>query len=663
MKPQYICHSDFADLSPINLFHKQGAPKNFPSPEAHLINRHILYRRKVSLNSTENAVLRITADDYYKLYVNGKFVTQGPAPAYPHHYYYNEIDISDYLCEGENTFAVHTYCQGLINRVWVSADNRQMLWLSLDVDGETVLVSDTDWKCTDHTGYSELGVICHHNTAFREFFHSASPEERFFDVDFDDSAWANAAVYQHADYHLVKQPTKQLTFETLQPAFREQIGDTVRVIFEREVIGYLHLTAKGKKGDVVSIRYAEEQDDEGAARYMLRCKCHYEDQWELSGGEDVFRPYDYKAFRYVDIVCPEGVTIGEISMNARYYPYEKTAVYKTENPDLKRILKLCEDTVKYGTQELFLDCATREKGQYLGDLSVAGRSHAALTGDTTMFKKAIRNFCDSSFICPGIMAVSTSSLMQEIADFSLQLPAQVTWVYAMDGDLDFVREVEPYMTGLYRYFLGYANQEGLVDNVTEKWNIVDWPQNLRDGYDVELTNPIQPGVHNVINAFWIGLLEAMDEIYSLLGMPETGMTEKVKKAFIDNFYSKETGLFCDTPALTHAAVHSNLLPLLFEIGTEDEALRDRLIDFVASKRLTSMGVYMAYFTLAAMKKHGRDDLVEKLATDPGCWLLMLSEGATTTYEAWGKDQKKNTSLFHPWATAPLIIFAEGVRAY
>ena len=64
----------------------------------------------------------ITADDCYKLYVNGKFVTLGPAAGFYFHYYYNEIDITDYIRAGENTVAVHTYYQGLINRVFVSGD-------------------------------------------------------------------------------------------------------------------------------------------------------------------------------------------------------------------------------------------------------------------------------------------------------------------------------------------------------------------------------------------------------------------------------------------------------------------------------------------------------------------------------------------------------------
>ena len=76
-----------------------------------------------------------------------------------------------------------------------------------------------------------------------------------------------------------------------------------------------------------------------------------------------------------------------------------------------------------------------------------------------------------------------------------------------------------------------------------------------------------------------------------------------------------------------------------------------------------MGVYMAYFTLAGLKKEGQTELCLELATADTSWPNMLAEGATVTFEAWGKEQKTNCSLFHPWATAPLVIFAVHVRVY
>ena len=155
----------------------------------------------------------------------------------------------------------------------------------------------------------------------------------------------------------------------------------------------------------------------------------------------------------------------------------------------------------------------------------------------------------------------------------------------------------------------------------------------------------------------------MDEFYTTLGMEVTGRVKKAKESFVKEFYDEKTGLYCDWGSKTHSAVHSNILPLLFEIGTEKACVRDRLVEFISEKGLESMGVYMAYFALAAVKKAGREDVLIKLATSEGAWLNMIKEGATATYEAWGKDQKWNTSLFHPWAVAPLVVFAENVRIY
>ena len=107
----------------------------------------------------------------------------------------------------------------------------------------------------------------------------------------------------------------------------------------------------------------------------------------------------------------------------------------------------------------------------------------------------------------------------------------------------------------------------------------------------------------------------------------------------------------------------DIFSLLFGIGTDKDVIRTALINHIKSKRLKSMGVYTAYFALAALKLAGEYDLCIELATDNDAWLNMIADGATLTFEAWGKDQKWNTSLCHPWAVAPLIIFTDGVTPY
>ena len=93
MKATPICHPDFAELEPLHVWHKEHAAYEQPHHPEHLKNRHILFRKRFVLPEFDpkknRALLRITADDYYKLRIIGAFVTQGPAPAYPSAYYYN----------------------------------------------------------------------------------------------------------------------------------------------------------------------------------------------------------------------------------------------------------------------------------------------------------------------------------------------------------------------------------------------------------------------------------------------------------------------------------------------------------------------------------------------------------------------------------------------
>ena len=103
---EFICHGDFAELVPVDVYGKEMAERELPEHPESLKNRHILYRRRFTLGAFDRAVLKISADDYYKLYVNGRFIAMGPAASYPHCYNYNEIDISEYLLKGENVIAV-----------------------------------------------------------------------------------------------------------------------------------------------------------------------------------------------------------------------------------------------------------------------------------------------------------------------------------------------------------------------------------------------------------------------------------------------------------------------------------------------------------------------------------------------------------------------------
>lgn len=664
MQGKFISHELFADLKPINVFHTEYPQVTVPNATEKYADKHVLFRKKFNAGGDLfKAVLKITADDYFKLYINGEFVTQGPPPSYPQAYYYMELPVGRFLRSGENVIAVHTLYQGLINRVWVSGDNRESLWAELVVNGEVILATDESWKCKISSAYEPMAIVGY-DTQYMELFDSCSEDVGFEKENIDDSKWQNAKIKKYNDYNLIKSPIKPLEIYEVEPKTIRKTENGYFCDFGQEAIGYLVVTAKGKKSDEIIIRQGEELNDDGSVRFELRSNCRYEEKWILSGGEDTLDQFDYKGFRFAELIVPETAEIISVKFRVRHYPFKQKAVYKSINADFDDIIKLCVNTIKYGTQEIIPDCPTREKGSYLGDFCISGRAQALLTGDTTFLKKTILDFCRTSFICKGLMSVATSSFMQEIADYGLIFPSLVLWTYKFDGDIDFLKSVEPTLKGMCEYFASFDRGDGLIEKLYGQWNLVDWPANLRDGYDFPLTKPISDDVHNALNALWIGFLKAMNEIEVVCGNEKVAETDEVIRSFYKAFYNDETGLFCDSESKTHSAVHSNIFPLLFGIYGKDEELKKRLVKMIYDKKLNSMGVYMAYFALAALVENGERDKAIELTLDKNAWLNMIKEGATTTFEAWGKEQKWNTSLFHPWAVAPLIVFNEsGIKVY
>ena len=83
----WITAADFAFLEPIELYHKELEEASIRTSA--FTNYHVHFRKVFTISGEKQVILRISADDYYKLYINGEFVCQGPAAAYPEYYNYN----------------------------------------------------------------------------------------------------------------------------------------------------------------------------------------------------------------------------------------------------------------------------------------------------------------------------------------------------------------------------------------------------------------------------------------------------------------------------------------------------------------------------------------------------------------------------------------------
>lgn len=656
---KFITIPEFAFLTPLDVFGREGEKKTLSHPDK-LKNLHIEFRRAFTLETVpEKVVARVSADDYCKLFVNGNYAVQGPAQGYYFDYNYVEADITAQLHSGENIITAEVYYQGLINRAFDSGDLRCGFICDIVCGDKTIVSTDESWQCRldkSYTGTRTTG------------YETQYLEDR--DLRIEPTEWERARVREvGADYTFANKPFPALELYEIEPKTYIMRDGSVIYDFGEELVGTLKLSVRAKDGDTIELRAAEELTEgteispTASLRFKTRANCLYSENVILADGVNEIRQYDYKAFRYAEVVYPEGAEILSFKAEARNYPFDENAcTLDSSDTVLTSVFRLCKHGVKLGSQEVYVDCPGREKGQYAGDLTITSASQLWLSGDLRLFCKAVKNQMESAFIDEGLMAVTPGSFMQEIADYSLQFPILALRYYDFTGDTDGLAEMLGVCDRILTYFEKYQRADGLLDGVDCKWNLVDWPANLRDDYDFPLTKPVGKGVHNVINAFYIGAVINTEIIIDILGLKPDDYAERsdgLIKAFDNCFYRPETGLYADSETSSHTSLHSNVLPMYFGFAKEAS---HRQIAALIRKKAFSSGVYMSYFTMKALARLGLySDIYHMLTSDgENSWYNMVREGGTACFEAWGKDKKQNTSLCHPWASAPISVLIEDI---
>ncbi|MBO5255724.1 MAG: family 78 glycoside hydrolase catalytic domain, partial [Opitutales bacterium] len=361
---KWITTPEFSNLEKTNVFHRQldkQSAKRVRELAKKIQNRHILFRKIFHLNSLpKNAKLFFSADDYAKIYINGKFVAMGPTAGYHFIYFYHEVDVSKFLKQGKNTIAVHSYYQGYINRVWVSGDYRHGFICDIISDNKTLLKTDDTWKYAIHTAFSDAKKKIGYETQFAEHYDASATEVNFQFPNYDDSTWQNAQLLKNPDYTLKPSPLPLLVFENIKPVKIKQLSQNkIFIDFGAMYVGYFEMSANGKKGDTIETRFAQELNEDGSIRYKTRANCTYQEYFTLSGKTDILNQYDFKSFRYAEIIFPKSAKIDNQSFKliARHMPFKLKAKNKYQgDKKAEQVWNLCVRSLQYGVQEQIQDC-------------------------------------------------------------------------------------------------------------------------------------------------------------------------------------------------------------------------------------------------------------------------------------------------------------------
>jgi hypothetical protein len=112
------------------------------------------FRKAFTLSSKPASfIVHVSADNRYKLFVNGKFVSLGPARGDIFHWNFETIDIAPYLQNGKNAIAAVVWNYGDM-RPEAQISSQTGFILQGNSEAEKIVNTDKTWKCRRDSSYS-----------------------------------------------------------------------------------------------------------------------------------------------------------------------------------------------------------------------------------------------------------------------------------------------------------------------------------------------------------------------------------------------------------------------------------------------------------------------------------------------------------------------------
>ena len=149
-------------------------------------NSYAYFRRTVTLTGEpRRAVVRLSADARYTLFVNERRVHQGPARSFPEHQSFDTIDIAQYLEVGVNSICAIVHQFGVPTFASQYRDISGFL-LDGEIEGEdqsVALHTPRDWLCREAKGWRKDVARLSVQLGFQEHF----------DADADPPDWMHPA--------------------------------------------------------------------------------------------------------------------------------------------------------------------------------------------------------------------------------------------------------------------------------------------------------------------------------------------------------------------------------------------------------------------------------------------------------------------------------------
>ena len=643
-------------------------------------------------------IINISADNRYRLFINGKAVCFGPARADLEHWSYESIDISPFLIPGKNVLAAVVWNFGEL-KPWAQFSIKTAFIVQGNSSAEEIVNTDASWKVMMDKAYSPAAASSKETSGQ---FVVVGPCDRVdaslypWDWEtpgFDDQAWLKPRTLDAAhprgvgtDINWELSPRRIPLMEQMRQRFatvRRTSGDKlpegflegkttwtipanskITVLFDQATLttGYPELLVSKGKGSSIKLTYAESLfDSKGSKgnRNEIEGKSiiGYSDYFLPDGNPDrVFRTLWFRTWRYLQMEIEtreESLDVKSFSSEFSAYPLKENAVFESDQPGLKKIWDVGWRTARLCANETYFDCPYYEQLQYVGDTRIQALISLYVSGDDRLVRNAIMNLNESQFYEGLTRSRYPSANPQIIPPFSLYWVDMVNDYWTLRDDPEFIKNFLPGIENVLSWFTKRIDPETGMLGKAEYWNFVDWAVewawNSERGIGGVPAGGTMDGNSSILSMQVAYAAQRAAELFRYFGIPEKAdkyflIAQQLTKAVYEKCWDESRGYFADTPAKKEFSMHGQIFAVLTNTIAENNQ-KAFIKRFMNDKSLIQPTMYFRFYLTQALKKTGLADLyLETL----GLWDEMLQKGLTT----FAENPDPARSDCHAWSASP-----------
>lgn len=417
--------------------------------EEETMNYHLVFRTVVS--SCENAVVKVSASNMYQMFINGEFVSEGPARAGHGYYRVDEIDVSSHLTKEKNviSFFVAGYyvenfylikqpsflCAEVVfggevvaatgkngfeakyneervrktarfsyqrtfseyykldgsNERFINDFSSEFKAVDLSVCGEKkFLEREVPYPCYDGVSVSKrvsLGMV-----EFKD--DPINPNRtRFVDLTPDCAGFPLGEVEVINTDEIEKGVYTKTNSETVSFSPIELSGNEYSVFkFEGVKCGFIRLKIEVSEACELMAVFDELDVNGDVETYRMR-EIQASVIWKLPRGEYTLVSNEPYIIQYLKIINKSTgkLKIEEAGVIQFKFDYESKPL-SIGNERLERIYDAAVETFRQNVLDIYMDCASRERAGWLCDSFFTSRVEKLLTGKSVVEKNFLENF-------------------------------------------------------------------------------------------------------------------------------------------------------------------------------------------------------------------------------------------------------------------------------